>query len=101
MFKRIAIHLTGPLCKCVVNHLGWSVKVDYQGKPSLNIFCAECGVEVFIPSKQFVASFELDAPYPKEKVKDEPKDKPKSNLGVIDGGKVISLNAGENEKKEE
>lgn len=61
MLKNISINLTGPICKCEKQHLGWGMYTD----GGMRIFCNTCSVEVKIPHMQLLAYFTLDVGYPR------------------------------------
>ncbi len=63
MFKRIQIHLSGPICSCDEHNLIWNISIN-NGKPGLILHCATCNVQLDIPNGAFKAGFYLDTPYP-------------------------------------
>jgi len=63
-FQRIKICLTGPICNCDKESLGWWITKDEDGKVSLHVSCHACKSELVVPRDKFVAAFELERPYP-------------------------------------
>lgn len=90
MFKRIEIKLAGPICNCDEQTLGWNI--IFPG-PGLEINCKTCKVELRIPTEKFVAAFVLEKPYPGKTEKKI--EAPKTELKVLDGGKVIEFKKNE------
>lgn len=72
MFQRIAIELTGPICSCRKQNLGWTPYIDNDRRFGLVVNCGTCGTELRIPNGQFKAYFDLDEEYPEGR--DEKKD---------------------------
>jgi hypothetical protein len=71
LFKKITIHLGGPICNCDEQSLQWSVP-----DAGLQLECKLCGTKLIVPNKKFVASYDLEKPYPgkpKEVKKEDPK----------------------------
>jgi len=66
MFRRIVIHLRGPICSCRKQSLSWDIWHDKKNKSGLVVYCTNCGVEVRIPNNKFLASFKLKRSYPEE-----------------------------------
>lgn len=67
MFKHIDIKLTGPIYGCEKQDLEWNVP-----NSCLKLKCMTCGVELFIPNKQFKVRFMFDTPYPAGEKSKEP-----------------------------
>jgi len=65
MFKNISINLTGPICKCESQDLGWGIELDKDSRVCLVVFCKICHTKIHIPNQQFVAYFSLEKGYPK------------------------------------
>ena len=64
MFHKIEIKLSGPICNCDEENLAWGIVRDKNGHSMLYIQCEECKTELLVPRKKFVASVQLDKPYP-------------------------------------
>jgi hypothetical protein len=62
VFKDIVINLTGPICDCDVQSLGWNVDLG-----DLTVQCLICKTTLMVPSKKFRARFDLDVKYPGKK----------------------------------
>ena len=77
MFKHISMHLKGPICDCEYQDLAWSLsransrKIDHRY--SLHIFCRACGGYIILSPEEFVATIELEKPYPKGGAPTKPK----------------------------
>lgn len=81
MFKKLTIHLRGPLCNCATSAtLIWNVD------GGLMLSCKECNVRLIVPRDRLVAVFDFDVHYPGKQVEKEG-----PNLKALDGGKVLSL----------
>jgi hypothetical protein len=85
MFKKMAIHLTEPICLCLEKNLQWNVGTTADG-PSLIIWCGECGVKMAVPTSEFKGAFVLDVPYP-----GKPKSKNKVEVVIPAPGDVIDI----------
>lgn len=81
MFTQATFHLSGPICQCPEQKLGWSILAETR----LEIFCNTCKITLTIPKNKFLAGFKLDTPYP-GKVKEAVKP-----FEVLKGGKVIEF----------
>lgn len=71
MFKSVSINLTGPICGCDVQKLGWYCFNDGPGH-GLTIQCETCKTSLRVPQSGFIAHFKLDTSYPgKPKTKEQ------------------------------
>ena len=94
MFRRIVIHLDGPICTCEQEKLAWFMRTevtqatdaDPTESSSLEVYCTLCNTRLLVPSDKFVASFELATPYQRPRAR--------RRLTVMDGGKVIEFPKG-------
>ncbi len=62
MLVNLTINLTGPICGCAKQSLGWRFD-KYGGKSALTINCLQCDTHLRV-SDQLRAFFSLDEPYP-------------------------------------
>ncbi len=67
MFKRATIELTGPICDCEIQNLGWDIGNEGVGKPTLEIICKTCKTRLTVSNEKFRATFILDQSYPGKK----------------------------------
>lgn len=63
IFTQFGICLTGPLCNCREERLGWQL-TGSMAEPGIRIYCQTCLMELRVPYSQVGAAFYLDEPYP-------------------------------------
>lgn len=94
VFKKIQILLAHPICSCDEQNIDWSIWLDKDNYSGLKLRCKTCDTTLIIPNKKFVASIIFDQPYPGKK-----KEKPKTDLKLLDGGKVLDFKPNDDETK--
>jgi hypothetical protein len=53
MFKKIELHLTGPICDCNNDgNIAWTLLADRNGESELLLFCQICNTSLTIPHKK-------------------------------------------------
>ena len=76
--------------------LTWGIRKETPERAGLVIICRACGTQLVVPHKKFIATFDLEEPYP-EKAQLE-KD---SHLEVLEGGKVLKFDLSDVEEHED
>lgn len=64
MFKGCNIKLSGPICNCPEEDLGWHIRHEDGNRHGLSIICRACKTELRIPYAKMTACFVLESPYP-------------------------------------
>lgn len=64
MFLGVTIKLSGPICTCNTQSLGWDIQHKDDGKYNLKVYCKTCHTALLIPHAKFTAWFDLKTPYP-------------------------------------
>lgn len=64
MFKQLHIAMSGPICTCEVQDLGWCPK-QVGVLWTFEISCNICKTVLLVPHEKFRAIFTLDRQYPK------------------------------------
>lgn len=59
LFKKMIIHMEGPICLCANQKLSWTVEQTSDG-PSLLTWCVSCGTRLQVPNREFKAVFQFD-----------------------------------------
>lgn len=72
MFKRMELHLTGPICGCDESNLCMRIDFTKANDCNLVVSCKTCDISLTVPWSIVKVFFKLDVPYPSK-----PKPKPK------------------------